>query len=158
MNAFSVAEHDLGVQPFHSSVPMDEIERVIHWYSPITKQYELAMESVTVNGQEYTANILSDVKWFHILKGKAPEGKEILVAMLGAVVGTVLSALFSDRLIGMVFRSFGIGEFKTVFCLPGSVIPFLTVPLTFIFFAWIFGKKLKTVNMIGLMEQNGGII
>lgn len=320
MNAFSVAEHDLGVQPFHSSVPMDEIERVIHWYSPITKQYELAMESVTVNGQEYTANILSDAKWFHILKGKAPEGKEILVtdtvvneldvdigdfvkvsaagkmeeyqisgiyqcangmgnnigmstsgysqigditgfiwckhyiledgsmrdyayeylekhyknidvhtnswsgldgivsimhwmiaavyiisagimllttallankmilseitdlaiyrsmglpekklrlsfalrfflvAMLGAVMGTVLSALFSDRLIGMVFRSFGIGEFKTAFCLPGSIIPFLTVPLTFIFFAWIFGKKLKTVNMIGLMEQNGGII
>lgn len=305
MNAFSVAEHDIGVQPFHSSVPMDEIERVVNWYSPITSQYELAMESVTVNGQEYTANILSDTKWFHILRGRLPEGKEILVtdtvvnelgvnigdfvkvsakgrmeeyqisgiyqcangmgnnigmstsgysqigditgfiwckhyiledgnmrdyayeyleknyknidvhtnswsgldgivsmmhgmiaaiyiisagimllttallaskiilseindlaiyqsmglsekkmrlsfalrfflvSAIGAVMGTILSALFSDPLIGTVFRSFGIGEFKTVFRLPEGVIPFLTVPLAFIFFAWIYGRKLK---------------
>ena len=35
MNTFSVADHDLGVQPFNASVPMDEIERIINWYSPI---------------------------------------------------------------------------------------------------------------------------
>lgn len=52
MNTFSVADHDLGVQPFNASVPMDEIERVINWYSPVTETYELAMQSVTVNGQE----------------------------------------------------------------------------------------------------------
>lgn len=34
MNAFSVADHDLGVQPFHDDVPMEEIERIINWYSP----------------------------------------------------------------------------------------------------------------------------
>lgn len=79
MNTFSVAEHDLGVQPFNNSVPMDEIERVINWYSPILDTYELAMQSVTVNGQEYTANVLDDTKWFHIIEGNVCEGNSILI-------------------------------------------------------------------------------
>lgn len=79
MDAFSVAGHDLGVQPFNSQVPMDEIERVINWYSPVTGKYELAMESVTAGGHDYTANILSDTSRFHILKGEEPDGNEILI-------------------------------------------------------------------------------
>lgn len=79
MNVFSVADHDLGVQPFNKEVPMDEIERVIEWYSPIRETYELAMENVTVNGQEYEANVLNDTDWFHILKGRACEGNSILI-------------------------------------------------------------------------------
>lgn len=79
MNAFSVADHDLGVQPFSETVPMDEIERIISWYSPIQEKYELAMQSVTVNGQEYTANVLNDTKWFHILEGQVCTGNEILI-------------------------------------------------------------------------------
>ena len=79
MNAFSVADHDLGVQPFNSSVPMDEIERVINWYSPIRETYEIAMQSVTVNGQEYTANVLNDTKRFHVLSGNVCDGNSILI-------------------------------------------------------------------------------
>lgn len=79
MNAFSVAEHDLGVQPFNETVPMDEIERVINWYSPITETYELAMQSVTLNGQEYTANILDKTTYFHVLEGRVCEDDEILI-------------------------------------------------------------------------------
>ena len=79
MNTFSVADHDLGVQPFNASVPMDEIERVINWYSPVTETYELAMQSVTVNGQEYTANVLNDTKWFHVLSGEVCDGNSILI-------------------------------------------------------------------------------
>ena len=79
MNTFSVADHDLGVQPFNGSVPMDEIERIINWYSPIKETYELAMQSVTVNGQEYTANVLNDTKWFHVLSGDVCDGDSILI-------------------------------------------------------------------------------
>lgn len=79
MSAFSVAEHDLGVQPFNRDVPMDEIERVIAWYSPIRETYELAMESVTVNGQEYEANVLNDTEWFHLLRGHVCDGDSILI-------------------------------------------------------------------------------
>lgn len=79
MNAFSVADHDLGVQPFSRNVLMDEIERVIEWYSPIRETYELAMESVTVNGQEYEANVLNDTEWFHVLEGYVCDGNSILI-------------------------------------------------------------------------------
>ena len=79
MNSFSVAEHDLGVQPLNQTVPMDEIERVINWYSPVVEQYELAMQSVTVNGQEYTANVLDDTKWFHMLSGSVCDDNSILI-------------------------------------------------------------------------------
>lgn len=79
MNSFSVAEHDLGVQPLNQTVPMDEIERVINWYSPVVEQYELAMQSVTVNGQEYTANVLDDTKWFHMLSGNVCDDNSILI-------------------------------------------------------------------------------
>ena len=56
MNAFSVADHDLGVQPFNRNVPMDEIERVIEWYSPILGTYELQLSigdnvKVAANGR-----------------------------------------------------------------------------------------------------------
>lgn len=79
MNAFSVADHDLGVQPFNRDVPMDEIERVINWYSPIRETYELAMQSVTVNGQEYEANVLNNTRWFHLMEGELPDGGSILI-------------------------------------------------------------------------------
>ncbi|MCM1183056.1 MAG: hypothetical protein NC337_06765 [Roseburia sp.] len=79
MNAFSVAAHDLGVQPLNQTVPMDEIERVINWYSPVTETYELAMQSVTVNGQEYTANVLDDTGWFHVLGGTVCDEDSILI-------------------------------------------------------------------------------
>lgn len=79
MNAFSVAEHDLGVQPLNQKVPVDEIERVINWYSPVMERYELAMQSVTVNGQEYTANVLDDTKWFHMLSGNVCDDDSILI-------------------------------------------------------------------------------
>ncbi len=79
MNAFSVADHDLGVQPFNNTVPMDEMERVINWYSPIRETYELAMESVTVNGTEYTANVLNNTDYFHVLSGKVCGGNEVLI-------------------------------------------------------------------------------
>ncbi len=79
MNAFSVADHDLGVQPFNGTVPMDEIERVINWYSPIKETYELAMESVTLNGTQYTANVLNNTDYFHVLSGDVCKGDEVLI-------------------------------------------------------------------------------
>lgn len=94
MNAFSVAEHDLGVQPFNRDVPMDEIERVIAWYSPIRERYELAMESVTVNGQEYEANVLNDTEWFHVLKGRVCDGDSILIT---DTVASELQLSIGDR-------------------------------------------------------------
>ena len=102
MNTFSVAEHDLGVQPFNASVPMGEIERIINWYSPVRETYELAMQSVTVNGQEYTANVLNDTKWFHVLSGEVCDGDSILItdtvaSELGLSIGDAVQVTSRGR-------------------------------------------------------------
>lgn len=102
MNAFSVADHDLGVQPFNNTVPMDEIERIINWYSPVREKYELAMESVTVNGTEYTANVLNDTGYFHVLRGKVCTGDEVLIndtvaSEQGLVIGDTVRIAANGR-------------------------------------------------------------
>ncbi len=316
MNAFSVADHDLGVQPFNRDVPMDEIERVIEWYSPIQETYELAMESVTVNGQEYEANVLKDTDWFHILKGRICDGNSILitdtiaselqlsigdtvkvsangrsesyqvsgiyqcangmgsnigmslegyskigditgyiwcyhyilekgnmrdfamhylqehyrgidvhtnswsgldgivllmhilivviylisaifimvsvaliseklfqaetgnmavyksmglstgrlrlsfclrflaVVIAGTAVGIVFAAIFADKMIGRLFRSFGIGEFHSAFSILGTLLPFLVIPFLFFLFAWAFSARLKQVSIVTLIMEH----
>lgn len=78
MNAFSVADHDLGVKPLRA-VDMQKIEQLIDSVSPIVSSYEVAMESVVLNGTEYTANALDDPNRFHILQGRTSSGADEIV-------------------------------------------------------------------------------
>lgn len=68
MNVFSVADHDLGVKPL-SDVNMKSVENIISSYSQIEDKYEIAMEKVTVNGVNYTANVIDQPSRFHMLSG-----------------------------------------------------------------------------------------
>lgn len=68
MNAFSVADHDLGVKPL-SDVNMKEVESIISSYSQIEDTYELAMQKITVNGVDYTVNAIDKPSYLHILSG-----------------------------------------------------------------------------------------
>lgn len=79
MNAFSVANHDIGVQPL-VHVDMDVVQNEIEKYARIEDVYALAMQEVSVNGVDYTANVINDANWFHILKGRTCEnGNEIVI-------------------------------------------------------------------------------
>jgi ABC-type lipoprotein release transport system permease subunit len=78
MDAFSVADHDLGVQPMRE-VNMKEIESMISSYSRIEETYEVAMQSVTVNGVDYTANVLDQPSRFHILSGRTSTADDEIV-------------------------------------------------------------------------------
>lgn len=78
MNTFSVADHDIGVQPLNH-VDMEKVQNIIRDYGNIENVYALAMQSVTVNGVDYTANIIDDPSWFHILKGKSAEKEDEIV-------------------------------------------------------------------------------
>ena len=79
MNAFSVAEHDLGVQPTRTDVDMQEIEKIIGSYSAIRSTYQIAMQSGTVNGVNYTINVLDQPERFHMLSGQRCEGENQIV-------------------------------------------------------------------------------
>lgn len=68
MDAFNPADLDIGVQ-FFGDQRIDEMEEVIYSFSEITDSYMLAMPNVTINGIDYTANVISDPERFHILQG-----------------------------------------------------------------------------------------
>lgn len=79
MDAFSAADHDLGIQPLQA-VDWPAIEAQITSQGEILDTYELAMPSVTMNDREITANVISDPHWFHILSGRtASSAQEIVV-------------------------------------------------------------------------------
>lgn len=69
MDAFNPADHDLGVQVF-GSLTAQEAERLITSHTPITDRYLLAMPSVSINGVDYTANVIDEPERFHILQGR----------------------------------------------------------------------------------------
>lgn len=92
MDAFNPADLDLGVQVL-GKLPAQEMEQVVLSYTDITDSYMLAMPSVSVNGTNYTANVITEPERFHISAGQTCREKdevvltEVLAADLGAEVG-----------------------------------------------------------------------
>lgn len=78
MDAFSVANHDLGVQPM-TNINMDGIEELISSYAKIEGTYELAMQNVLVNGVDYTANVMTNPSRFHIIRGQTSQNDNEIV-------------------------------------------------------------------------------
>ncbi|MDO4337772.1 MAG: FtsX-like permease family protein [Eubacteriales bacterium] len=69
MDAFNPADLDLGIQVL-GELQWEEMERIVRNYSEITDSYELAMPSVSVNGTNYTANVITEPERFHISQGQ----------------------------------------------------------------------------------------
>lgn len=92
MDAFNPADHDIGVQMFGES-SIEDAEEMIRSYSEITDDYLLAMPNVAVEGMDYTANVITEPEWFHILEGRTClEDDEIVLtefvaANLGVQIG-----------------------------------------------------------------------
>lgn len=69
MDAFNPADHDLGIQIF-GTLSRDEMEQEVTKYTDITDRYMLAMQDVSVNGRNYTANVITEPDRFHISRGE----------------------------------------------------------------------------------------
>lgn len=78
MNAFSVAQHDLGVQPL-TRFDMQQAENIISSYANIEDTYMLAMESVRIDGVDFTANIIDDTSLLHIISGRTVQNDNEIV-------------------------------------------------------------------------------
>lgn len=78
MEAFNPADHDIGVQIF-GAYSADEAENTILSYTGITDSYLLAMPGVSVNGIDYTANVISDPKRFHLIEGRTCMAEDEIV-------------------------------------------------------------------------------
>lgn len=69
MDAFNPADHDIGVQIF-GDFSAQNAENVINGYTPVIDTYDLAMPDVSVEGINYTANVITDPNRFHIISGQ----------------------------------------------------------------------------------------
>lgn len=92
MDAFNPADHDIGVQIFGDYSP-ENAENTVLSYTGITDRYLLAMPGVSVNGIDYTANVISDPERFHIIGGRTSMADneivitEFVAADLGISIG-----------------------------------------------------------------------
>ena len=96
MDAFNPADLDLGVQVL-GKLPAQEMEQMVLSYTDITDSYMLAMPSVSVNGTNYTANVITEPERFHISAGQTCMGAdevvltEVLAADLGVGTGDTVT-------------------------------------------------------------------
>lgn len=96
MDAFNPADLDIGIQVL-GELSREEMETVVTTYSEITDSYGLAMPSVSVDGTNYTANVITEPERFHISRGRTSRNAdevvltEVLAADLEASVGEKVS-------------------------------------------------------------------
>ncbi len=72
MDAFSAADHDIGIQPV-TAIDMKEVENIISNYDSIREIYGLAMLNASIEGADCTANVIDSTEKFHIISGRTPE-------------------------------------------------------------------------------------
>lgn len=68
MNAFNPADLDIAIQPM-STIDMDAVENSLQQYTTVLDSYQLAMPSVSIDGMDVSANVITDSQRFHILEG-----------------------------------------------------------------------------------------
>lgn len=96
MDAFNPADLDLGVQAL-GELSEEEMEETVLSYTGITDSYALAMPSVSVNGTNYTANVITEPERFHISSGETcmnPDEvvlTEVLASDLGVEIGDTVT-------------------------------------------------------------------
>lgn len=96
MDAFNPADLHIAVQPVGETTIAD-VERTILQYTGITDEYMLGMPGVTVNGINYTANVITQAERFHMLEGQTCFGENTIVltefaaADLGVTVGDTVT-------------------------------------------------------------------
>lgn len=96
MDAFNPSDLHIAAQPMGKATNED-VERTIEEYTHIIDQYMLAMPSISVEGSDYTANVITQPERFHMLKGQTcMESDEVVLtefvaADLNVEVGDTVS-------------------------------------------------------------------
>lgn len=78
MDAFSAADHDIGIQPV-TAIDMKEVENIISRHDPIREIYGLAMLNASIEGADCTANVIDNTSKLHIISGRTPENPDEIV-------------------------------------------------------------------------------
>lgn len=106
MDAFNPADLDIGVQAL-GELEAGELEKTVRSYTDITDEYLLAMPSVSVNGSNYTANVITEPERFHISKGET--SRRVDEVVLTEALSSDLGASIGDKV--TIRGDMGSGEF-----------------------------------------------
>lgn len=96
MDAFNPADLHIAAQPMGETT-IEQVEQTIESYTSITDSYDLAMPSVSVNGVDMTANVITEPERFHLLSGQTCRNSsevvltEFVAADLGVSVGDTVT-------------------------------------------------------------------
>lgn len=106
MDAFNPADLDIGVQAL-GELEAGELEETVRSYTDITDEYLLAMPSVSVNGSNYTANVITEPERFYISKGETSRRADEVVLTEG--LSSDLGVSMGDKV--TIRGDMGSGEF-----------------------------------------------
>ena len=76
-----------------------------------------------------------------------------ITAVIGAAVGTVLAAMFTDSLVSAVMRLAGISNFASHPDISSMVLPGLSVILLFFGFSYLVSGRIKKSDMAVLTAE-----
>lgn len=97
MDAFNPSDLHIAAQPMGKTTSED-VEQLISAYTDITDHYMLAMPGISVEGVDYTANVITEPERFHMLRGKTCISDdeivltEFVAADLGVDIGDTVLA------------------------------------------------------------------
>ncbi len=106
MDAFNPADLDIGVQVLGELEP-EEAEKMVRSFTEITDSYLLAMPSVSIEGTNYTANVITEPERFHISMGETSRNADEVV--LTQTAADDLDVTVGDKV--MIRGNKGIKEF-----------------------------------------------
>lgn len=107
MDAFNPSDLHIAAQPM-GKTKNEDVEQLIQSYTDITDQYMLAMPGVTVEGVDYTANVITEPERFHLLEGKTCMADDEIV--LTEFVAADLNVKTGDTV--LVSGELGSSEYK----------------------------------------------
>lgn len=106
MDAFNPSDLHIAAQPMRETATR-QVEQTIESYTSIIDSYDLAMPSVSVNGVDMTANVISEPERFHLLSGQTCREADEVV--LTEFVAADLGVSVEDSII--VAGALGSGEY-----------------------------------------------
>ena len=77
----------------------------------------------------------------------------LIVSLIGSALGSVLSVLFTEKLLTVIFKMVGISSFNTQFTPMAFIIPVLIIAVSFFAFSYMASGKIKKVEVKELVIE-----
>lgn len=77
----------------------------------------------------------------------------LFVSLIGSAIGSLLSAMFSQSVLTIVFRFVGLSSFNTQFTAMSFIIPIAIIALSFFTFSYLASRKIKKVEIKELVVE-----